>query len=421
MLIQTESPYSQSLGEGLVLRTATDERDVERVAEFCGSIHGPLVAGLSRHLALYHPDQHGGDVVFVEDEANGQVVSSLCLIPWTLDYEGVELTAGEQGIVATAEAYRRRGLIRAQVEYFKRRLSERGCLLSHIQGIPYFYRQFGYEYALPLEGGLLLEKRSVPEPPAQFTFRLATQDDLPIIKQFYDEAAHELAIHTVRSEAIWRYLLTRAEGTEMACENWLVQAPDASVAGYMRLPMHHFGKELVVNEVSDLGFEAALAALHHVKTCAEVRNQPAIRLNLPATSSMMRLARSLGAHDLGTYAWQIHVPNMAALLWALGPVLQRRIAHSPFAALTREIPLCFYRETISLRFEAGRLAEVTNLGPTGTGPVNLPPLQFIPLLLGYRTLDDLRAVYPDVRVESAWRLLVDTLFPKVSSFLYTIY
>jgi hypothetical protein len=51
----------------------------------------------------------------------------------------------------------------------------------------------------------------------------------------------------------------------------------------------------------------------------------------------------------------------------------------------------------------------------------MPPLPFIPLVLGYRTVEELRANYPDVRMEPVWRLLVDTLFPKVAAFIYTIY
>jgi len=36
-------------------------------------------------------------------------------------------------------------------------------------------------------------------------------------------------------------------------------------------------------------------------------------------------------------------------------------------------------------------------------------------------VDELRQAYPDVGVSPAWRLLVDTLFPRVRSFLYTVY
>jgi predicted N-acetyltransferase YhbS len=410
------------LADGLILRTAADAGDVGRVAEFNGSIHGPEIVGMTRNLFLHHPATRGRDLIFVEDAATGQILSSLCLIPWTWRYAGVDVPAGEMGIVGTLEAYRRRGLVRAQVGYFQQRLRERGCLLSPIQGVPYYYRQFGYEYALPLEGGLRLELRDVPEQPeAAFTFRLATLDDLPTLLRLYDEAAQDLAIHARRDIAIWQYLLTCTDGTEMEAENWLLQDAAGQVAGYLRLPRHHFGEELVVNEVSRLGFDAALAALHHLKALAEARATPGLRLNLPGNCTLMRLARSLGAHDLGTYAWQIHVPDMTALLRALAPALERRLADSPFAGLTREAPLRLYRQTIALRFVAGRLTEVANLGFTQGGDVNIPPLVFVPLLLGYRTVEELRAAYPDVDVKPAWRLLVDTLFPKVASFIYTVY
>jgi len=405
-----------------MLRTAADERGVERMAEFNGTVHGPGVATMTRNLFIHHSHTRGRDLIFVEDERSDQVVSSLCLIPWTWRYEGVDIPAGEMGIVGTLEAYQHRGLVRAQVDYFKRRLRERGCLLSHIQGIPYYYRQFGYEYALPLEGGLRLEMRHVPDPPGvPFTFRLATRDDLAALMRLYDDAARDLAIYTVRDEATWQYLLTHADGTETECENWLIQDADGQIVGYMRVPKHHFGEELVVGEVSHLGFEAALAALHHLKTLTVERDKPGIRLNLPAECTLMRLARSLGAHDLGTYAWQIHVPDVAALLRALTPVLERRVAGSPFAGLTRDVRLSLYRETLLLRFRAGNLTEVANLDFTSGEAIRLPPLQFIPLLLGYRTAEELRATYPDVSIAPAWRLLVDTLFPKVVSFIYTVY
>jgi predicted N-acetyltransferase YhbS len=417
-----ETPHQEPLDGGLTLRTPADRQDIERVAEFNGLIHGPEVAALARHLFYQHPHVQGKDLVFVEDE-RGQVVSSLCLIPWTWCLEGATLRAGEMGLVGTLEAYHRRGLVRAQVDYFRQRLRERGCLLSPIQGIPYFYRQFGYEYALPLEGGWRLETRQVPDPPeGPFTFRLATPADLPALTRLYDEAAQDLALHAVRDASIWRYLLDdSAETDAMTHQTLIVQNANGEIVGYMRLPEYHFGEELVVDEVSRLGFEAALAALHHLKTLTVERNKPGIRLNLPAGCGLVQLARALGAHDLGTYAWQIHVPDVTALLRVLVPVLERRVADSLFAGLTRDVRLSLYRETLSLRFVAGELTEVANLGFTGDEEMRLPPLQFIPLVLGYRTVEELRAAHPDVSVWGTGRLLLETLFPKLASFIYTVY
>jgi predicted N-acetyltransferase YhbS len=418
----TKSTYRQPLKDGLVLCTVADHSDIERVAAFSGKIHGAEVATLTRRLFLHHPHTQLDDLIFVEDERSKQIVSTLCLIPWIWAYEDVEIPAGEMGIVGTLEAYRRRGLVRAQVELFKRRLRERGCLLSHIQGIPYYYRQFGYEYALPLEGGLRLELRHVPKSlETPFKFRLATLDDLPTLMQLYEEAARDLAIRTIRDEPTWRYLLAGAGEAETECETWVIEDVEGQIAGYMRLPKHHFDKELAVNEVSRLRADAALAALDHLKILATEREKPGVRLNLPANCTLMRLARSLGAHDLGTYGWQIHIPDFAALLRALAPALERRVAGSPFAGLTREVRLNLYRETIALRFSGGKLGEAANLGFTDEEDIRFPPLQFTPLVLGYRTVEELQETYPDVNVAPASRLLVDTLFPKVTSFIYTIY
>ena len=426
MLKPDEKPIRQPLEDNLVLATAASEEDVERAAAFNGVIHAPEdVSPLTQNLFLHHPATRGRDLFFIENEESGEIVSSLCLIPWTWRYGDVEIPVGEMGIVGTAEAYRGRGLVRAQVRAFKRRLAERGCLVSHIQGIPYFYRQFGYEYALPLEASIRLELRRVPDSPEPaFTFRRATPADIPALRQLYEEAARDLTIHAVRDEDTWRYLQTHADETVTARERWMIQDAGGQLAGYVSFQRHPFGEALTVDETAPLSFEAALATLQHARKLAVEREKPGIRLNLPADATLTRLARSLEAHDEGSYAWQIHVPDVVALLQALSPVLERRIADSPFAGLTHDIQLNLYRERIALHVEAGRVTQVARAEPgdsAGDVVLRCPPLPFIPLVLGHRTWRDLKTTYTDVLVPPLWRLLVDTLFPTVPSFLYTPY
>lgn len=415
-----ERPIHRPLGDGLVLRTMVDDRDIERVVQLNTMIHGPEAGALAQALIRHYPGVTPRDVIFVENEQTGEAVSTLMLIPWTLVYAGVPLPAGEMGLVGTLEPYRRRGLVSAQVIFFKERLRERGCLLSHIQGIPYYYRQYGYEYAMPLEGGLRLSGRELPPAPVQdFTFLRATDEDIPLLAELFDAAASDLGIHAERTIDEWRYQFHHAQGTEMEGEVWLVKG-DGAPAGYFRLPDHHFGDELAVSEVWRLSYDQALAVLHRVAAMATERNLPGVRLNLPATITIMRAARSFDAHDLGTYAWQVAVPYMAALLWAIGPALEGRIAASPFAGLTSRLQIGFFRDSVLLDFSGGRLTLVCAGGPA-QGEIHLPPLAFIPLLLGYRTLSELHAAYPDVGVSHACRLLLDTLFPPMTSFLYPPY
>ena len=415
--------FRRELDDGLVLKTAAGEADIERVAAFDGkAFEEKAIGDFCRTLFLHHPKTQPSDLIFVEDERTGEIVSSLCLIPWEWQYEDVTLKAGEMGIVGTLEPYRRRGLIRAQAEYHNELLLDRGFDLSQIQGIPYFYRQFGYEYTLPLEGGYSIEMHQIPEPDGDENFkcRPETAADLPALKRLYDEASRSLAIHTCRDDAIWQYLSEHSSATITAYTGWVVEDTDNGTIGYFRIQKYGFGRSLNVCEASEMSYEAALAALRYMGKLAVEREKPNIRLILPANCALLQAARYHGAHDLGTYAWQIHIPDVARILRTIGPVLERRLAESPFAGLTEEARINLYRDTIALHFNNGKLTKAESLGAAG-GPIRIPPRAFVPLILGYRNREELRESWPDLGMSPKYAYLIDVLFPKMTSHIYTIY
>jgi len=59
---------------------------------------------------------------------------------------------GRPELVGTHPDYRRRGLIRAQFKIIHQWSAARGHAMQAITGIPWYYRQFGYEMALELHG-----------------------------------------------------------------------------------------------------------------------------------------------------------------------------------------------------------------------------------------------------------------------------
>lgn len=421
---EKNAPCRRELGDGLVLKTAANSEDIERVAQCHNvSFEEEAIGEFCRTLFLYHPSTQHSDLIFVEDEKTGEVVSSLCLIPWQWRYEDVILKAGEMGIVGTKEKYRRRGLIRAQSDYLKEQLMERGFHLSQIQGIPYFYRQFDYEYALPLQGGYRVELHQVPELKEDeepgFTCRPGNPEDLPIIKRLYHEAVQDLQISACRDDAIWGYLLEHSPATFIGYEVWVVECADRGVKGYFHVENYGFGSGVNVSEVSRLSYDAAMAVLRQLKKLAVEREKPYIRLALPKNCTLMQTARYHGADDMGTYAWQIHVPDMALFLSAIRPVLERRLSESPFSGLTEVVKLNFYREAVVLNFVEGRISKVQKLD-FGDGSVRIPPRAAVPLVLGYRSQEELKDSWPDLGMPSKESYLIDVLFPKMTSHIYTI-
>jgi hypothetical protein len=141
---------------------------------------------------------------------------------------------------------------------------------------------------------------------------------------------------------------------------------------------------------------------------------------VPVNTTLVQTARHRSAHDLGTYAWQIRLVDLGRLLRKLGPIFERRIAASPFAGFTRDLCFNLYREAFMLRFQEGKLTAVEALGFRDGGDVRVPPMLAAPLLLGHRSHEELRHIRPDLIV-GRWQHLAEILFPRVDSFIYTIY
>jgi predicted N-acetyltransferase YhbS len=420
-----DTPYRQELGDGLVLKTASSEAEIERIAACHCQVFGEEKVGeLCRRIFLFHPGTYLDDLIFVEDEKKTEVVSSICLIPWEWRYEDVILKAGEMGIVGTREKYRRRGLIRAQSDYLKKKLAERKFHLSHIQGIPYFYRQFGYEYTLPLEGGYRLELHQVPElkegQKPVLKCRPEKSDDLPAVKKLYEKAIKELDIHALRNDGIWQYLSEHSQHTHTGYEPWVVEDTQGEITGYFRMQKCPFGPGITVYEASQMSYDTAIEILRCLKTLAIDRKKPYIRLILPKNFVLMETAKHHGACDTGTYAWQIYIPDMAYLIKSIGSVLEGRLAESPFANLTEDITLNLYEESITLSFKGGSLEQVQSKA-SAEGRIRIPPRAAVPLVLGYRSREELSDIWHDMGMPPKEEYLVDVLFPRMISHIFTIY
>lgn len=414
------TPYRRVLSSGLILKSLNDETDAVRLIAFNGQIFGQDVADMTRGLMFHHPALRPDYWLYIEDESTQQILSSLVLIPQTWRYGDVTLKCGEMGIVGTLESQRGKGLVRELVVRFKELLREGGFDLSIIQGIPYFYRQFGYEYALPLEAQWTIELRNIPEVVEKpYRFRTATVEDIPLLKRLYDEAALDISV--VRDADVWRYLLDGGLGTATEAETWLMLDADNQPVGYFRIPREGFGAGLIVSETSRLNTAAGEALLGWLKTTAVERGKPYVRFNLPANNDLNLLARTYGAYDAGGYAWQIHVVDAARLLWTIAPVFNQRIAASMYAGLTQTVLLNLYKEAFELRFEGGKLLAVEAVGFRDSGEIRIPPNLLPLLVLGHRSHEELRQTYPDVAVWGQSRHLVDMLFPKMDAFIYTNY
>jgi hypothetical protein len=89
------------------------------------------------------------------------------------------------------------------------RSAAEGHIVQAITGIPYFYRQFGYEYALDLGGRRITYLSLIPKAkegqPEQYTLREAIVEDIPLLQQYYNRWSDASIVWTTIPDRYWRY------------------------------------------------------------------------------------------------------------------------------------------------------------------------------------------------------------------------
>ena len=426
----------QNLGNDLILRWATPD-DAEELADFNLRIHSDdpnepeeFLAHWTRDLLRGdHPTTQASDFTVVVDRAAGdKIVSSVGLIGQTWTYEGIPVAVGRPELVATDAAYRRRGLVRAQFETIHALSEARGHKIQAITGIPWYYRQFGYEMTVNLGGGrnypLDLYQKAKPADDEPYRLRPATLEDLPFLQAQYALYCADGLLARVRDEAIWRYEMAEAHRDSEYARHFYVVEETAVAQPIAYVEYRDWGKSFGVREIGvRAGHSLRAVALFLIRHL----EQEAIRLNPDRKKPYRNIHFHFGdAHPVydalsrelpagrAPYAWYIRVPDLPGFLRHITPVLEKRLAGSVMAGHSGTLKLNFYQTQMTLVFENGKLTDIGTFDPerVESGDAVFPDLTFLKLLFGHRSLEELDAARADCYANNEAAVLLPILFPK---------
>jgi hypothetical protein len=423
------------LGDGLFLRAARVDDGAE-LADFNGAMHAdadlpaPALAEWTRDLfdvphPTFRPDR---DVTVVEDTATGRIVSALFLIPQDWSYGPVSVKAGQPELIATHPEYRNRGLIRAQFEVIHGWSRAGGQLFQLISGIAWFYRQFGYSYAvdLPPRPVIWLSRQNLPGPP-DVGVRPATPADVPFLAAVEAQQPSGTVLGPRRGEAGFALELARRPQGMLAIELLVIERPAGGrpigyVAHTRRLRDGLVSLRALEVRRGESWLAPTAAVISHLQDW--LRRHPGgpgrgVRLALPDGHPAIRsLATRVGSGPPGSYGLYLRVPEPAALLRAVAPVLESRLAASPATGWSGELRVDLYTGGLHLRCREGRLEAVDDWTPKGndepSADVSIPADDFLRLVFGSRSIADVERATADCLLKSdAAALLLDVLFPPM--------
>jgi hypothetical protein len=454
-----DAAYVGDLGNGLICRWST-LADQAEIGRLMGTIWrgkdgalNPRPVDVARVLMNSgFPYMGAGDFAVVVDTSRPEspVVAYTCLWRLQWSFGGIPITVGQPEMVGTDPAYRNRGLVRALFAMVHARSAAEGHLVQAITGIPYFYRQFGYEYVLDLDGRRVVPLAALPEPPgadaAKLHLRPAALDDIPQLMALYDLPRPDSLVWHVATEDFWRHHIASwddpfvREGgpTRVALNARLHMIVDeaGATAGYCGLAAKRWDKDLEVFALqldAHVNWAAASPALLRA-FCDYAQQLPAVKDDLkPFSEISFNLGRSHPIYDvLGQgvasvydppYAWYLRVPDVPAFIRHIAPVLEARLAKSIATAFTGDLCIDMYNSGLRLQFDRGKLAAVEPWRAPALGDdahAGCPPLVFLQLLFGYRSLAELRAFFPDVWANQDGTLLINALFPAQPSVVHPL-
>lgn len=413
-------PAEEKIAPDLLLRSVRDENDVRRFGAVLTK-HLNIVEGMTADCLLrFHPERKLDEFQIVENTTTGEVVSTSCFFPWHLRFAGVELNAVQLEMIFTHPQYRKKGLVRQQIERLHRMVDARGYDLVLLWGIPYYYRQFGYSYCVEGLATQSLPVWRVPDAPpgksVPIGLRQAGLADIPLLARLYPRAVAGLDVYLDRSEAHWRYLLESAK-----FPIFVVEAVNSGGAvGYVIQVRNKRTVHIFESSLPDQ--ETGLALLQLLK-----KDCDDFLINWPAGGTLAGLATRLGSILTRSTQWEFRIPSLSRFLMKIAPVLEKRLAGSDFRNLTTDFVLNLFTEACLIRIAGGRIAAAkplefvdTSMGAEG-GTLNIPPDAWIRLLFGGSDVEQLYESWPDIVVKPQDKGLVSTLFPRMEAYLYTPY
>lgn len=452
--------YRRDLGNGLIQRWSTTA-DTESIAELMGRVwrynadepsNPRIIDYVRRIMRDDFPLMQPGDFAVVEDSRRPAqpIVACACLWHHQWTYEGIPFDVGQPEDIATDPDYRNRGLVRALIEMVHTRSAASGHLIQIINGIPYFYRQFGYEYALDMNGKRITYLSLIPpkldQSPEPCTLRAATSEDIPQLMDLYAQRCRANMVSVTVPAGYWRYVIERwnrdeADGVDPALSGiqtrpLMIIDGTGAVCGYAVVATKRWDRDLLVYSLelsSNLNVQALAPSL--LRALQEYgAHLPAIRSDLAPFREISfllgrahplyeGLGRALAPVAEPPYAWYVRVPDVARFIQQIAPILERRLAHSSLVGFTGDLKLTFYQHGLRIRFEQGllTLVEPWRAPAYQANPdAGCPPSVFTQLLLGYRDLDELRAVFPDVWANPQAEIVLRVLFPARPSWVIAL-
>ncbi len=427
-----------SLGDHYQIRRGR-ESDVDQLARLQAAVQLQAATGGEPHAGITawvhdllsgHPSVVPDDFLVVEDTATGHLAASLVGLRQEWSLAGIRLPVVQVELVGTAPEHRGNQLTEQLLAALHDRCANDHVPLQVIEGIPHFYRRFGYDYALANGGAPTVPANALPDAyRGPWTVRPATAADADALAGLDRRQADGKALACQRDAVVWRYEIEGRRAKDLVRREIAVLLRGADVQGYL---VHGTALSLTGEltvfaatcEPAGHWPEAAAAMYAHLgrvgRRYATTAQRPfhAVRPLLDADHLLARMGpRGIPARP---GAWYARTGDPIALLARLAPLLRSRWQSADLRWPEPTLVIDTYTASARLEFDDGELTAVTagrsTVGPSADAShhATMPPGALLHLTVGHRTLPEVLDAWPDAAVrDGLTEQFLSAAFPRV--------
>ncbi|MFC6016673.1 GNAT family N-acetyltransferase [Plantactinospora solaniradicis] len=397
----------------------------------------PGIAAWVEDLLAGHPAVVPDDFLVAEDSTTGHPVASLVGLRQDWSLAGVRLPVAQVELVGTAPEHRGNRLTDRLFAALHQRYAVGRVPVQIIEGIPYFYRRLGYDYALANDGAPTVPATALPATEhdrpggsrSGLTVRPATVADADDLADIDRRLTDGDALVCPRDAEVWRYEIAGRRPADQARRTVAVLVHDADVRGYLvhTARLSSAGELTVVAAACTrpADWPQAAVAMHahlgHIGRRHEAsagRPFTAVRRLLDPNHPLARL----GPPGIPTRprGWYVRTGDPVDLLSRLLPLLRDRWQVADLRWHEPALTIDMYGRAARLEFTDGELAKVTAVSGAvspSTDPQThaaIPPGALLQLALGHRTLPEVLDTWPDCLLrDRLTEHFLTTAFPQV--------
>ncbi|WP_028568816.1 GNAT family N-acetyltransferase [Salinispora tropica] len=416
------------------------ESDVDQIARLQAAVQLQATTGGEPHAGITawvhdllsgHPSVTLDDFLVVEDTATGRLAASLVGLRQEWSLAGIRLPVIQVELVGTAPEHRGNQLTERLLAALHDRCATDRVPLQIIEGIPHFYRRFGYDYALTNSGAPTVPATALPDAhQGRWTVRSATAADADALADLDRRQADGDALVCPRDAAVWRYEIGGRRAEDVVRREIAVLLHGAHVQGYLvhGTALSAAGKLTVFAatcEPAERWPEAAAAMYAYLgqvgRRYAATAQRPfhAVRPLLDADHLLARIGPSGIPARPG--AWYARTGDPIELLARLAPLLRSRWQAADLRWPEPTLVIDTYTASVHLEFDDGELTAVTARRSSVAGPsadasphAAIPPGALLHLTVGHRTLPEVLDAWPDATVrDGLTEQFLTAAFPRV--------